>query len=92
VYSDSTDLVAIQGVSRDITERKQAEEAREQLILELKEALSRIKTLSGLIPICASCKKIRNDEGYWEQIEGYIRHHSDAEFSHSIRPECAQIL
>jgi hypothetical protein len=52
----------------------------------------RIKTLSGLLPICASCKKIRNDEGYWEQIEGYIGDHSDAEFSHGLCPECAQKL
>jgi len=76
----------------DITDRKQAEEERERLILELKEALSQVRTLSGLVPICASCKKIRNDKGYWEQIEVYIRDHSEAEFSHGICPECAQRL
>ncbi|MCX5804853.1 MAG: PAS domain S-box protein [Proteobacteria bacterium] len=74
------------------TERKQAEEEREKLIVELQEALNKVKTLSGLLPICASCKKIRNDEGYWEQIELYIRDHSEAEFSHSICPECAEKL
>ena len=54
------------------------------------EALSKIKTLSGLLPICSHCKKIRDDKGYWNQIESYIHKHSDAEFSHSICPECAK--
>ncbi|MDY6951704.1 MAG: PAS domain-containing protein [Thermodesulfobacteriota bacterium] len=76
----------------DITERKQAEEERERLILELQEALAKVKTLSGLLPICASCKKIRDDRGYWQQIEEYIQEHSDAEFSHSVCPECARRL
>jgi hypothetical protein len=68
--------------------RQRVETERENLILELKKALSEIKTLSGLLPICAHCKKIRNDEGYWEQIEGYIKERSLAEFSHGICPEC----
>lgn len=76
----------------DIAERKKAEEERERLIGELQEALARVKTLSGLLPICASCKKIRNDQGYWQQIEAYIRDHSEAEFSHSVCPECAKKL
>jgi len=79
-------------ILNDITERKQAEEERERLILELKEALSKVKLLSGLLPICASCKKIRNDNGYWEQMEMYVRDHSEADFSHGICPECAQKL
>ncbi|MBM9616743.1 response regulator [Desulfobulbus rhabdoformis] len=58
----------------------------------LEEALAEIKILRGIIPICASCKKIRNDDGYWQQIESYIREHSDAQFSHSICEECAQKL
>lgn len=70
--------------------RKQAEEERERLIIELKEALSKVKLLSGLLPICASCKKIRNDNGCWEQMEMYVRDHSEAEFSHGICPECAE--
>ena len=73
---------------RDITPRTRVETERENLILELKKALSEIKTLSGLLPICAYCKNIRNDEGYWEQIEGYIKERSLAEFSHGICPEC----
>jgi hypothetical protein len=76
----------------DITDRKQAEEERERLILELTDALSKVRTLSGLLPICASCKKIRNDKGYWEQIEMYIRNHSEAEFSHGLCPDCMEKL
>ena len=65
---------------------------QKKLIIELKDALSRIKKLSGLLPICASCKKIRDDEGYWNQIELYISNHSEAEFSHGICPVCAKKL
>jgi len=79
-----------QGIARDITERKRMEEEREELIVELKEALFRVKTLSGLLPICSHCKKIRNDTGRWEQLEDYIRRHSEAEFSHALCPECAR--
>jgi hypothetical protein len=73
------------------TLRKNRNKLREKN-LELRNALSKIKTLSGMLPICASCKKIRDDKGYWNQIESYIKHHSEAEFSHSICPECAKIL
>jgi hypothetical protein len=76
----------------DITERKRAEIERENLIAQLQESLRRVKTVHGLLPICASCKRIRDDNGYWNQIEGYIRAHSDAEFSHGICPECARKL
>jgi YesN/AraC family two-component response regulator len=67
-------------------------QARERLILELQDALDRVKTLSGLLPICASCKKIRDDEGYWNQLEAYIQEHSDVVFSHGLCPECAKKL
>ena len=76
----------------EITERKQTEKEKERLIGQLQESLSQIKTLKGLLPICASCKKIRDDKGYWNQIENYIREHSEAEFSHGICPECAKKL
>ena len=76
-------------IYRDITEQKQAEAEREKLFSELKQALSEIKKLSGLLPICAACKKIRNDEGYWQQIETYIKERSEAEFTHGICPDCA---
>lgn len=67
-----------------------AERGRDLLIVELKKAISEIKQLSGLLPICSHCKKIRDDKGYWSQLESYIRDHSDAEFSHSICPDCAK--
>src|SRR5262249_26244801 len=79
-------------VLRDITERKQQEKERLQLIEELTEALKHVKTLNGLLPICASCKKIRNDGGYWEQVETYIRSRSNAEFTHGICPDCVRLL
>jgi hypothetical protein len=58
----------------------------------LRDALSQIKTLSGLIPICASCKKIRDDKGYWNQLETFIQEHSEAEFSHGFCPDCMKNL
>jgi PAS domain S-box-containing protein len=76
----------------DITERKIAEVEREKLIQELGNALSEIKILGGMLPICSSCKKIRNDRGYWQQIEQYVSEHSDAEFSHSLCPDCIRRL
>jgi PAS domain S-box-containing protein len=72
----------------DITPLREAEEERERLIGELKEALARIETLHGLIPICAGCKKIRDDRGYWHQVEAYIEARSRAEFSHGLCPDC----
>lgn len=80
------------GVARDITKRMRLEEEREDLIAELQEALASIKTLKGLLPICASCKKVRDDKGYWKQIEAYVSEHSEAEFTHGICPECARKL
>lgn len=79
-------------VCADDTERSQHEATRERLLNDLREALSQVKTLSGLLPICAWCKKIRDDSGYWSQIEVFIRTHSGAEFSHGICPECAERL
>ncbi len=77
---------------RDITTAKHAEEEREKLITELKQALTEVRTLSGLLPICAQCKKIRDDRGYWNQIEIYIRERTDADFSHGVCPDCARAL
>ena len=65
---------------------------REKLILKLQTTLDEVKTLQGFLPICANCKKIRDDKGYWNQIEGYIQKHSDAKFSHSMCPECSDEL
>ena len=80
------------GTHTDITSRKLVEEERSLLILQLKQALGNVKALSGLLPICASCKKIRDDRGYWQQVEVYIRDHSEADFSHSLCPECMEKL
>jgi response regulator RpfG family c-di-GMP phosphodiesterase len=79
-------------LTNEIAERKRAEEEREQLIGELKDALSKIKVLTGFLPICANCKKVRNDKGHWESIEDYIRERSEAKFSHGICPECGKKL
>lgn len=73
---------------RDISERRRAEEEREKLIGELRDALMNVKKLRGLLPICASCKKIRDDKGYWHQVETYMKDHAEVEFSHGICPEC----
>jgi len=83
---------AILATLRDVTERVKVEEERERLIRDLQEAMEKIKTLKGLLPICANCKKIRNDDGYWQQIEVYIHEHSDADFTHGICPECMKTL
>ncbi len=72
----------------DISERKRMESEREALIKKLQKALAEIKELKGILPICSSCKKIRDDKGYWTQIESYIHKHSNAEFSHAICPDC----
>ena len=72
--------------------RHRMEEEREKLLRELQDALANIKVLRGLIPICASCKKIRDDKGYWKQIEIYIRDHSEADFTHGICPDCMKKL
>jgi hypothetical protein len=83
---------AHQEVKIEMENRKRAQIQKDKLIIELKDALKKVKTLSGMLPICASCKKIRDDKGYWNQIEGYIQSHSDAEFSHGICPDCAKKL
>jgi|GEM_PF-5675040 len=76
--------------SRDITARKHDEQDRQHLIERLQNYISKIKTLSGLIPICTSCKRVKNNEGVWGQIEVYISENSDAEFSHGLCPDCAK--
>lgn len=75
---------------RDLTERKKIEEERERLITELQHALAQIKTLHGMLPICAICKKIRNDQGTWQKLESYISERTDADFTHGICEDCAK--
>ncbi len=95
VYSSPITLAGqkvLYSIVHDISERKANEREREKLISDFEKALTKVKLLSGLLPICASCKNIRDDKGYWNQIESYIRDHSEAEFSHSICPDCAKRL
>jgi PAS domain S-box-containing protein len=82
----------LQAVVRDITARKQSEAERDQLIQDLHDALANVKSLSGLLPICAGCKKIRDDQGYWSQVESYVEKHSDATFTHGLCPDCIKKL
>ncbi|MBC8415622.1 MAG: response regulator [Candidatus Cloacimonetes bacterium] len=77
-------------IYKDISKQKKAETEREKVIADLKQALEKVKTLSGLVPICSHCKKIRDDSGYWQKVEEYISQYSDVDFSHSICPECLQ--
>ena len=76
----------------DVTDRHRAETERERLIQELQTALAKVKLLSGLLPICAGCKKIRDDQGYWRQVESYIQKRSEATFTHGMCPECSHQL
>ena len=92
IFNDLGVVETVICTSKNITKRKLAEDALKEEHNKLLEALKEIKVLSGLLPICAACKKIRDDTGYWNQIESYINKHSEAEFSHSICPDCAKNL
>jgi PAS domain S-box-containing protein len=78
----------IYSVARDITERKRAEEEREQLVRDLLAALAEVRTLRAILPICSYCRKVRDDEDYWHSVEGYISQHTDMKFSHGVCPDC----
>lgn len=80
-------LLSIRGTA----ERQQAEARQNRLLIELQKALEKVKLLSGFLPICSYCKRIRDDEGYWTQVEEFIRTHSEADFSHSICPTCLEL-
>ena len=97
VEVDSTDEIGALGTAFNTMARRLREsrtelalraEEREVVIDQLQQAIAKVKTLSGLLPICATCKEVRDDEGYWTQIETYISNHSDADFSHGICPDC----
>jgi len=79
-------------IIRDVSERKAAEAERDRLIAELQQALERVRSLSGLLPMCAACRKIRDDAGKWHDLESYIRIHTETQFSHGICLECRQKL
>jgi PAS domain S-box-containing protein len=76
------------GQIQDITARKRAEAQQESLIRQLQEALASVKTLRGLLPMCAWCKQVRTDEGYWKDLESYLRDHCDVDFTHGMCPAC----
>ena len=82
-------IIALLGVTRDITKRKHIEDVLETERRQLRKALDEVKTLRGIVPICANCKKIRDDKGFWSQVEKYVSAHTEAEFSHGICPDCA---
>jgi len=82
----------VTAILRDVTERRRLEDERERLIEELRQALRDVRTLQGILPICASCKKIRDDTGYWQKVESFVRARADVEFSHGICPECEDEL
>lgn len=82
------DRQMIYAVARDMTARKLADEEREKLVRELQEALAEVRVLQSFLPICSYCKRIRNDQNYWQSVEGYISAHTNTQFSHSICPAC----
>ncbi|MDO9026302.1 MAG: PAS domain S-box protein [bacterium] len=79
-------------IARDVSLRREHEQARDRLLKELQTAMIKIKTLNGMIPICSNCKKLRNDDGYWQQVEEYLRQHTDADFSHGLCDQCSAEL
>jgi hypothetical protein len=91
-FNRSLALYAIWLSAIVILRKKRAERKRDEALWEREKALRDVKVLQGLLPICAWCKKIRDDKGYWSRIESYIRDHSEAEFTHGICPECAEKL
>ncbi|MFZ0136367.1 MAG: PAS domain S-box protein [Candidatus Sulfotelmatobacter sp.] len=92
IFSDADGNEFTCMIIRDVSRRKSAEAERERLLNELTDASAKIKTLSGLLPICSSCKKIRDEAGHWTAIEIYVRDRTEADFSHGICPDCAKRL
>ena len=86
-----TDQGVIYAVARDITARKLAEDERSQLLSKLEASLAEVRTLQDILPICAYCRKIRDDENYWHSVEGYIAKHTNTRFSHGICPDCMAV-
>lgn len=89
---DGGRIIGLVGIGKDITDRKHVERERDEYIVRLEEALGNVRTLRGMLPICAHCNQIRDDEGHWHRVEHYVQKHTHAEFSHGICPECAMRL
>jgi PAS domain S-box-containing protein len=92
ILDSEKNIIGVSTIARDITDLRKAEAERERLLAELQKALAEIKTLSGLLPICAGCKRIRDDGGYWEQVEIYLKRYSNAQFTHGLCPHCIHEL
>ena len=87
---DKDEICLSLGFLMDVSKEMEVEEERERLVIELQEALGKVKKLSGLLPICSSCKKVRDDKGYWQEVEEYMRDHFEADFRHGICPDCVE--
>lgn len=85
-------VIGLVGIGKDITDRKLVEQERDSYIARLQEALASVRTLRGLLPICAHCNHIRDGEGHWQRVEQYVQKHTHAEFSHGVCPDCARKL
>jgi hypothetical protein len=92
IWNAAIRLLAFLVITFTVSRVKELWDAEKQLSAQLQESLSQVNELQGLLPICASCKKIRNDTGYWEQIELYLIEHSNVEFTHGLCPECSKKL
>ena len=93
-WNASSDFEAhtIYSIARDVTESKKADEERERLVQELRAALAEVKTLREILPICSYCRKIRDDEDYWDTVESYISRHTMSRFSHGVCPACMELV
>jgi PAS domain S-box-containing protein len=90
IRNTTGEIIGASSIARDLSRQRQAEAERQLLIQELMAASRQVRTLTGLLPICATCKRVRDDKGYWQQVETYVEKHSEVTFSHSICPDCAE--
>jgi PAS domain S-box-containing protein len=90
LWNATPDTIAgvIYSMARDVTVRRQAEEERERLVVELQRALAEVRALQTILPICSYCRNVRDDANYWQSVENYIARHTDTKFSHGICPSC----
>jgi PAS domain S-box-containing protein len=84
------EIIGASSIARDLSRQKRAETERQKLVQELRASAEKVRILTGLLPMCATCKRVRNDKGYWEQVEAFITQHSEITFTHSVCPDCAK--